>query len=440
MAPVTGSLAELRRVLSGHNLRLLLGVRLAGQTGDGMLQAGLAAYVLFSPEREATPSRIATSFAVLLLPYSLIGPFVGVLLDRWPRRTMMMVVNVLRAIVVAGLLTILVGTGRVDWQLAIAVLAVLGMNRFLLAGLSASLPHTVDGAGLVTANSYVPTSGTLAVVVGGGLGVVLARLAGGGDRGSQAALVTAAALYLLAAWFATRFPPDLLGPHGERPATGSLPEVVTGMWDGVSVLRRARESSRAIALVIAHRVVFAALTVDIILVLRTVLHLRNQAAAALSDLAFVTVAAGIGAFIAAVLTPWMARRIGPVVWSISPMLLGALVIPIAFSIETLPSLIVLGFTVGAAGQAAKVCADTIVQAQISDDHLGRAFSVYDIVLNGGVIAGATIVALAAPPHGGPAGAAPWASLLLVAASLVYLVSSRPIRLGGWPTTDAAHLN
>ena len=80
-----------------------------------------------------------------------------------------------------------------------------------------------------------------------------------------------------------------------------------------------------------------------------------------------------------------------------------------------------------------------MQAQISDDHLGRAFSVYDIVLNGGVIAGATIVALAAPPHGGPAGAAPWASLLLVAASLVYLVSSRPIRLGGWPTTDAAHL-
>ena len=53
----------------------LLAIRMVSQFGDGLFQAGLAGGLLFSTERAVTPWQIAGSFAVLFLPYSLLGPF-----------------------------------------------------------------------------------------------------------------------------------------------------------------------------------------------------------------------------------------------------------------------------------------------------------------------------------------------------------------------------
>ena len=72
----------LREILRVRGFRLLLGSRLVGQTGDGLLESGLAAFVLFSPTSQPTPAKAAIAFSILLLPYSLIGPFAGVLIDR----------------------------------------------------------------------------------------------------------------------------------------------------------------------------------------------------------------------------------------------------------------------------------------------------------------------------------------------------------------------
>lgn len=63
--------------------RRLLELRATSQFGDGLFQAGLAGAILFGTERAATPTEIALSFAVTFLPYSLLGPFAGPLLDRW---------------------------------------------------------------------------------------------------------------------------------------------------------------------------------------------------------------------------------------------------------------------------------------------------------------------------------------------------------------------
>src|ERR1700759_1451771 len=77
---------HVRRALKHAGFRRLFSVRLAGQFGDGVFQASLAGAVLFSPEHQAKAADIAAGFAVILLPYSLIGPFAGVLLDRWWRQ------------------------------------------------------------------------------------------------------------------------------------------------------------------------------------------------------------------------------------------------------------------------------------------------------------------------------------------------------------------
>ena len=83
------------------------------QFGDGMLQSALATFVLFSPEREPDAVRVAAAFAILLLPYSFIGPFAGVLLDRWQRRNVLVRANLLKSLFTVPIIVIMVSATTV---------------------------------------------------------------------------------------------------------------------------------------------------------------------------------------------------------------------------------------------------------------------------------------------------------------------------------------
>src|SRR6204780_4657981 len=77
---------ELRSVLQERDFRRLFATRLISQTGDGVFTAGLGSYVFFNSTTFPNPASAGGAFAVLSLPYSLIGPFAGVFIDRWSRR------------------------------------------------------------------------------------------------------------------------------------------------------------------------------------------------------------------------------------------------------------------------------------------------------------------------------------------------------------------
>ena len=117
------------------------------------------------------------------------------------------------------------------------ILACLSVNRFLLAGLSAALPHVVDRDDLITANALTPTAGTLAFLTGLAIGTGT-RL--GWDRlgvdSDVGVLVVAAVLYGVAGSLALRIPRDLLGPDLDqvRPAVREhVRHVAVGLVDGV---------------------------------------------------------------------------------------------------------------------------------------------------------------------------------------------------------------
>src|SRR3982074_2180260 len=105
--------AELWRSVRGlPDFWRLLQLRMASQFGDGLFQAGLAGALLFNPDRAADPMAIARAFAVLFLPYSLLGPFAGALMDRWDRRLVLVGVNIMRLCFIVAIGTILaVGAG-----------------------------------------------------------------------------------------------------------------------------------------------------------------------------------------------------------------------------------------------------------------------------------------------------------------------------------------
>ena len=221
MVDVRAPLAVLRSVRDLPEFRRLLELRLVSQFGDGLFAAGLAGAILFNPERQATPLAIAGAFAVLFLPYSLLGPFAGALLDRWDRRLVLVGANtgrLLVALVVAALLYAGVG----DLSILVAALVVNGFTRFVSSGLSAALPHVVPRDRVVAMNSVATATGSIAAFLGA-FSMVLPRwVFGAGDTGGATIILIVEIPVLFALWLAWRFPPHMLGPDDTaRTARGS---------------------------------------------------------------------------------------------------------------------------------------------------------------------------------------------------------------------------
>ena len=186
---------------SGPFTRLFT-VRLFAQWADGLFQAALGGAVLFNPEREADPLVVASGLAVLLLPYSFLGPFAGALLDRWDRRRVLAGASVLRALLVVAVAAA-VAAGTAGTPLFVLALAVTGVNRFVLTGLSAALPHVVpDTDRLVPSNTLSVTVGAGISALGAGCAVALRAVFGDGDVGSAVTVLFAALGSLAAAGLA----------------------------------------------------------------------------------------------------------------------------------------------------------------------------------------------------------------------------------------------
>src|SRR5438309_6352915 len=106
----------------------LYGARTVAQSADGIFQASLASAVFFNPDHQTDPRQAAAGFVILLLPYSLVGPFAGVFLDRWHRQRVLVRANVVRAALVVTTALLLVLTGPRDFPFYVAALATLSVN------------------------------------------------------------------------------------------------------------------------------------------------------------------------------------------------------------------------------------------------------------------------------------------------------------------------
>ncbi|WP_409058656.1 MFS transporter [Streptomyces sp. SYP-A7185] len=387
---------DLRVLLRLRDFRRLLAVRLISQGADGVYQVALATYVVFSPENQASPGAIASAMAVLLLPYSLIGPFAGVLLDRWPRRQVFLYGNLLRT-ALASATAVLMLSGAPNWLFYASALCVTAVNRFVLAGLSAALPRVVDAERLVMANSLSPTAGTLAATVGGGLAFAV-RLVG--SDSDAVVVLLGAALYLCAALASLRMARDLLGPDPEvmRPRlVAALSGTARDLVAGVRHLARRRPAARALLSMTLMRFCYGALTVMVLMLCRYAWSSSESDGLALLGLA--VGASGAGFFVAAVVTPWSVSRLTAGGWIVVCAGAAAILVPaLALPFTPVP-LLIAAFLLGLTTQGAKIATDTVVQSGVDDSFRGRIFSVYDVLFNVAFVAAAGVAALMLPPDG-----------------------------------------
>jgi MFS family permease len=422
---------NLRAVLAARGFQRLLGVRLVSQVSDGWFQAGLAGSLLFNPQKGTSALQVATGFAVLLLPYSLIGPYVGVFLDRWSRRSIIVVANLLRALLVLPTIA-LIWNGVENPLFVLLAFLIIGLNRFFLAGLSAAVPHVVDDRRLVTANALSGTLGSICFSVGLGSAVVLLKTTLSVNLHGYALLAALApvgyvASALLARW---SFRPADLGPDARQrrkdPLRTALITVGKGMIDGVRHLAHQRGAAYAVLAQSAFRALYGVLALAVILLYRQYFHEAKDVNGSIGGLGMVFLAGGAGVLIAAFLTPPITRRIGGWRW-IAWLLAGTGLAVLAFGLPFRPGLLVVAvlFT-NIAAQGIKIVVDTVLQHECADAYRGRVFSINDTAFNLCFVLGLFVAALVLPPNGHSIGA-----LVAVAVGYVLAAAWYAVMGGRW---------
>lgn len=423
------------RLLRHPRLSRLFALRWTGQTVDGLFQSALASFVLFSPERQANALSAALAFAVVLLPYSIIGPFVGTVLDRVSRQRALFYANLLRSIDLA-LIAFLIFGGHTGVELTAAVLAAFGINRLILAGLSAGLPLLIDTDSLIAANAMAVTGGSLLVVLGGGAGFGLRKVVENfyhNANHADALLVLVASIgYFLVACLALRLKKNEIGPLDRERSEASIGQGTKEMQEGFKFLFMHNDAARGIFATAVQRGGLTSLVLVALLLERNTFHSASDPGSGLSGLAVALSFAGVGIICGALVAPIGVDRYGRYRW-IRYMMAASAISPLVLILSLSPlTLYIAAFLTSLFGQSLKVTNDALVQAKIDDTFRGRIFAVYDVLVNAAIVSGAVLTALILPVSGKSTLAI---TLISLAYALTYAVLLRPSRFNASWTTS-----
>jgi MFS family permease len=389
------------QLLSSPPLRRLLLVRWSGQFTDGIFQSALASFLLFSPERQASAINAALAFALVLLPYSLVGPLAGTLLDRFSRRRAILFANLSRSTTLI-FIAILISQGRTGLELTIFVLIAFGLNRLILAALSAGIPLVSPPTALIASNALAVTAGSVAVVLGGGLGLLIRRISDALTSANSAdgyLVIAASGGYLLASIFASLLKKGEIGPLPHERAKATFGAGFNELREGVKFLRHHGDATRGIVAVAIHRGGITGLTLAALLLERNTFNDPADSEAGLAGLSVALSGAAVGFTIGAIIAPRGVRWIGRHRWMRLSLFLAAGGSSLLIIDRTQMILIVTAFFTGLFGQSLKVTNDALVQSKISDEYRGRTFAIYDVVVNGSIVLCALGTALLLPDSG-----------------------------------------
>ena len=403
-------------VSKGSRLNRILTVRWSGQLTDGLFQSALASFVLFSPERAPDAVSAALAFAVVLLPYSLIGPYVGTFLDRFSRQRIIRNCNYIRAINLL-IIAYLVNIGSTGIILTIFVLLAFGVNRLILAGLSAGLPLLVKKEELIAANALAVTGGTIWVVIGGGIGIAAKNFVSqnyGADFADSMVILLAAFGFTVAALSCFRLEKMEIGPlpHEQPYENHGFKEIL----EGLKILKLHPDTLRGITAVAMQRSGITALTLMALLLERNTFNDPLDPDAGLAGFGIALAIAGIGIGLGAIISPYGVLKFGRHRWM--RLLMFGCIPPLLIYAYQVNEFTMIGsaFLVGLCGQGIKVTNDALVQSKIKDEYRGRVFAFYDITVNAGIVTGAIGAAFLLPDNG-------VTSILPIIIAIIYLFAA-----------------
>jgi predicted MFS family arabinose efflux permease len=354
--------------------------------GDGVR---LAAFPLLAVQFTRSPAAVATVTAVQSLPWLLTGAGLGVLVDRSDRRRLMVIVDVTRAVIIAGLAAAIL-THSAGLALIYLTAFITGVGSALRDTAEVTcVPRLVDSASLDSANARM--------IAGQIIGNELAGPAAGGWLFGLAAVLpfavnagTLGIAVLLLLTLPSVFQP-VSQPPRRVPAT-SLAALRHDLAEGLRWLRGHRDIRDV---TITAGVISAMDAAWIAVLVLYVLQILRQKPGAYGVLLAIGAVGGItvGGF-----GPRITRRLGP--WR--SLFLAGLVMAVTQAVLGLTADVIIAAVMLAASSAAwalfGMTAVTMRQRQVPSHLLGRVTSLYGTVFRGcealGALGGGAVAAIA----------------------------------------------
>jgi hypothetical protein len=363
-------------MLKERDFRALIAGQSLGQAADGFAQATFAKVLILDPLSSGAPSRILALFALTLVPYSLIGPYVGVFVDRLPRRSLMRWANFIRA---ALLLTLPIWT-RVfdgDQPLYVAALVLMSLGRVFLATKGAVLPVLLHEHHLLGGNSLSSGAGMVSALLGGAIGIFGVEVVG-----QDVALIIAAAIYVAAAFVLGRISSPLDHAHAHEETLGAaVRRINTELAEGVRAIWVRKPARLSLTAIFILRTIGMFVVVAAIIVIKQVYQGEVGELGRVSSSAVALGAAGAGALLGAAVAPLIGRRLANGGLILLGFVISGITIIVLGGVVNIPALLALTFFGGLGGFVSKVAVDAEVQQDLPDELRGRAFALYDILYN-----------------------------------------------------------
>ncbi|MEG3627420.1 MFS transporter [Streptomyces sp. C6-003] len=407
--PVTGTARGIRRATHAHGagesgLGKLIELHGVNGAGDVMITVALASTVFFSVPTDEARGRVALYLAITMLPFTLLAPVVGPLLDRVPhgRRAAMagaMLARALLALVLSGAVI----TGSIE--LYPAALGVLVSSKAYGVVRSAVVPRLLPPRfSLVKANSRVTLCGLLATGVAAPIAVGLQQI------GPRWPLYGAFVIFIAGTFLSFTLPPKVDSARGEE---GALLAADEHHLHGPHLKPVRRPGLRTVGIAVTHglgaNAAIRCQTGFLIFFLAFLLreHPMSGQSAAVS-LAIVGVAAGAGNALGTAVGAWLRSRAPEIIIvTVVACVLGA-----AITAAVLFSAVVVACLAAVAGFAqalAKLSLDALIQRDVPELVRTSAFARSETLLQmSWVVGGAIGIAL---PLNGPFGLAVGATIV-----------------------------
>jgi hypothetical protein len=362
-------------LLKNRDFRSLMGAQFFAQAGDGLVQVALAASIVFGGQKgfdlegAKSPDDLLRIVLYIFVPYTIVSPFLGVVIDRWDRRRLLIVANAFRAVVI-GLIALAVN-GLPDTVVFGAFLLTLSSTRVVLATKSAALPDTLEGSPLVEANAVSQLGGALFQLGGAGVALVAKKY-----FDAEPIVLLGALVYLGGALFPLAM--KRMDPDKKRSSFGAeLAHVARSIVQGFREVARIPKAGASITTYFWLRFLWSFALVGIGFSARELLGDDDLGVAVLTGGAG-AVGAALGFLFASKLLQRV-RSTAQLVLSASTV--AGVAVAVLGALEMKLSIAALAFFLGLGFFLAKISLDSMVQEALGADFRGRAFSLYDIAYN-----------------------------------------------------------
>lgn len=332
--------------------------QLISNLGDTLHYIALVVWVY---QRTGSSLAVAGTVFFEVVPVVLLAPVAGIVIDRFPRKMVLIVSDMVRAVLVLALLLT-----TEQWQVYAIVTLLTAAGTFFNPALSATLPTLLDADDLLAANSVSWSTGRFVQIIGAAVALGVIETVG-----AEAAFVFNACTFLVSALLLLLLPV----PPGRKVEARGWRGFVLDAREGLRFARRDRFVSRLVVVQALASLSVGATSALLVVLAQEHYHLPP------GGFGSFILAIGVGALIGPFLLGLLARDYRHPRWLFGPYVIRGIG-DVLLAVATAPPLAwLLLFIYGLNTSSGMVVYQTWVQRQVPDAMRGRVFTWLDVVWN-----------------------------------------------------------